>query len=1156
MLFVHRAERSDRLVAGLAELLAAPPADPFAPEVVAVPAKGVERWVAQRLSHVLGAARAGSDSPGSDAGGVCANVRFPHPAALVAEAVTAVTAVPPDRDPWAAPRLLWALLPVLDGCLDQPWARGLARHLGHGGDERDRPRPGRRLELASRLTRLYTAYGAARPALLRAWAAGDDVDGTGRRIDADLAWQAELWREVRTEIGSPAPAERLPEVCELLAADRGAVELPERLSLFGPTRLATDALNVLAAVARQRDVHLWLPHPSPVLWDRLAQVQPPGDGVVPRRDDPTRSAARSPLLASLGRDARELQHVLAVTAPDAVHRHLTSPARPATLLGRLQAALADDEPVPARTPAGPPDRSVQVHACHGPARQVEVLREVLVGLLADDPTLEPRDVLVMCPDIEDYAPLVSAFFGLDPEPGAAPGTSGPPAHHPGHLLRVRLADRSLRQTNPLLGVLGTVLALADSRLPASALVDLLSAGPVRRRFGFTDDDVATVEQWLVATGVRWGMDAGHREREGVGTLSAGTWQAGLDRILLGAAMSEDELDVLGPALPLDAVESTHVDLAGRLAELVERVAGLLARTEGRHRLDHWLRLLTDALDLLTAVGDADEWQDGQARRELAALADSAADRAARVQLDLADVRALLRDLLAGRPTRANFRTGHLTMCSLVPMRSVPHRVVCLLGLDDGRFPRSAGVDGDDLLARRPCVGERDPRSEDRQLLLDAVLAAGEHLVVLYTGADPRTNARRPAAVPVGELLDALDLLTPPDDPARQHVLVRHPLQPVDRRNFRPGALGPARPFSFDRLALNGAHRAAQPRRRHEPFAGVRLEPSAGDVALDDLVAFLTAPVRFFLTRRLGVTLAREERQLSDRLDLTLDPLSAWQVGDRVLRARLSGRSPAVCKRAEWRRGLLPPGQFGVRLVEATCAAVEPVVQLALPLRSAAAEQFDVDVPVGSAALTGTVAGVRGGRLVSVDWASLGPRHRMAAWVRLLALSAARPGSGWTAVTIGRGSDGPAVSYLDAVDGQRATDVLQALVDLYRRGTVAPLPLPPKSAAAYAAKRPAMNPPNAAAAARSRWDDSRNVPGERADAACVEVWGTDAPFDRVLREPPAPDEALWFPDEPTRFGVLARRLWQPLLEVERDALPAAVRSGLPVEQPPAIPPAAP
>ena len=231
-------------------------------------------------------------------------------------------------------------------------------------------------------------------------------------------------------------------------------------------------------------------------------------------------------------------------------------------------------------------------------------------------------------------------------------------------------------------------------------------------------------------------------------------------------MSADAQAWLDTTLPLDDVGSTRIELAGRFAEYVDRVRSVTDRLDGSRPLADWLGALGDGIDVLTRVGRDDGWQVGQVQRELAGVA-ADADTLADTALRLPDVRALLASHLAGRPTRANFRTGTLTVCTMVPMRSVPHRVVCLLGLDDGVFPRFGLADGDDVLARRPVTGERDVRSEDRQLLCDAILAATESLVVTYTGANEHTGQRRPPAVPLGELLDALDRTT--DAPVRAAI---------------------------------------------------------------------------------------------------------------------------------------------------------------------------------------------------------------------------------------------------------------------------------------------------------------------------------------------------------------------------------------------------
>ncbi len=671
------------------------------------------------------------------------------------------------------------------------------------------------------------------------------------------------------------------------------------------------------------------------------------------------------------------------------------------------------------------------------------------------------------------------------------------------------------------------------------MLDLAASPPVRRRFRFDDDDLERLRQWVAASGVRWGLDGEHREPFDLATIPQNTWRTGLDRILLGAAMAEDGLRWIDKALPLDDVDSSDIDLAGRLAELVDRLAITLDDLTGEHPLAHWLETLGTGMARLTDVSETDAWQQAQAQRELATVAKQAGDRAHTIPLTLTDVRALLADRLRGRPTRANFRTGELTMCSMVPMRSVPHRVVCLLGLDDGRFPRTASVDGDDVLARDPRVGERDQRSEDRQLLLDAILAAEDHLVVLYTGADPRTNAPRPPAVPVGEILDAVDALvsTSAGRPAREHVVVNHPLQPFDARNFVVGELGAdGRPFSFDLQSLAGAVRAGQSRVKPGPFLDPPLVPpdEPEELALDDLIAFLEHPAKAFLRQRLGVTLVGDDEELDDALAVELDPLNRWAVGDRLLHARLAGADALTCVQAEWRRQTLPPGELGRRVVDGVMAEVEPLVVASEELRTGATRTVDVAVDVAGRRLVGTVGRVHDGTIVRVEFSRLSGKHRLRAWAQLLALSVAHPDTDWTALTVGRDrSEGVAMSRLGPVNADTARQHLAELVQLRTQGLCAPLPLAVKTSAEYAAKRVNTTAANATALAAKEWASDR-YEAEQADPAHRLVWGDPAPFEVLLAEKAADNEQPvgWLSDEPHRFGALARRLWEPLRAAEK------------------------
>src|SRR3984885_2707330 len=734
MLHVHRAERADRLADGLAETLLDPLDDPFAADVVAVPTRGVERGLTQRLSTRLGTTAGLAD-------GVCANVEFPFPGRLILGSLAAATGIEPDHDPWLAERSVWPLLEVVDECLDEAWLATLALHLsGARGDPDDPPR---RFGVVRHIADLFDRYGVHRPDMLRAWAAGSgesDEDG----------WQAELWRRLRERMGQLSPAERLPDACARIREQPELLDLPRRLSLFGLTRMPRSYLDVLAAIAYTREVHMFVLHPSPMLWKQV-QSETASAIVTARRGDPTSTLPANRLLASWGRDVRELQLVIAAAGDAADHYHELREPEPRTLLAAIQtdvraARRPPGEPLPGAPDPRPvlesEDRSLQIHACHGRARQVEVLRDAVLHLLEEDPTLEPRDVIVMCPDIETFAPLIQATFGSgsrvdEDEDEDEDGRRADRARLPD--LRVRLADRSLRQTNPVLGGVSQLLALAHQRAAASQLLDLAAREPVRRRFRFDDDDLARMQDWVAASGIRWGFDGPHREPFKLGALEGNTWRSGLDRVLVGVAMTEEDRRLTGGVLPVDDVESGAIDLAGRFAEFVDRTRAAVDALSESQPIGRWAAAVARAADALTATSDRDFWQ----RRELQRILDDVAtesrsaspERVSASELELADVRALLADRLRGRPTRANFRTGHLTVCTLVPMRSVPHRVVCLLGLDDGVFPRQTAPDGDDLIARDPWIGARDTRSEDRQLLLDAVLAAEDRLIITYTGHD-------------------------------------------------------------------------------------------------------------------------------------------------------------------------------------------------------------------------------------------------------------------------------------------------------------------------------------------------------------------------------------------------------------------------------------
>ena len=473
MLHVHRSERADGLVGALAALLAEPLPDPFAPELIAVPTRGMERWLTQRLSTGLGV------TPGR-ADGVCANVEFPSPRRLADEAVAVASGIEPDADAWLPERLVWALLEVVDTSLHEPWLRSLADHLGATLDTADPARQARRFASVRHIAELFDRYALQRPG------DGPRVGGRARRrrhgreapAGRALAGGAVAAAARPRRAARPGGADRGPRA-RACARSPASSSCPTACRSSASPACPPGACRCCARSPPSATSTCSCCTPRP----RCGSASPARRPVVRRAEDVTRELPANRLLASWGQDVRELQLVAGPPA-DADHHHADRARRTARCSRASRPTCAPTARRPAPPLPGPPgraarargDRSIQVHACHGRARQVEVLRDAILHLLAEDPALEPRDVIVMCPDIETFAPLIGATFGAgeispeDDELEDLPEELRPPD------LRVRLADRSLRQTNA-----GARLRLAPARARRPAPDRLPGARPRRPR---------------------------------------------------------------------------------------------------------------------------------------------------------------------------------------------------------------------------------------------------------------------------------------------------------------------------------------------------------------------------------------------------------------------------------------------------------------------------------------------------------------------------------------------------------------------------------------------------------------------------------------------------------------------------------------------------
>ncbi len=1001
--------RLERLAAFLGERLAQPlPDDTLAPDTVLIPQPTLKRWLQQTLAlrH-----------------GIAANLDFVTPSEWVWRLLRAHRPDLPEHSPWERERLRWRLYALL-GARDLPVP--VRAHLQRAADGHAQEGALARWRLAEALAGAFDRYQAYRRDWLQRWERGDDADD----------WQAGLWR--RLVAGSHGVPHRAALIGDWLARHDGTGAappgLPPRLSAFGTIHVSPDVLRMLGVAAQTVPLDFYLPTPCAEYWgdveslrERLRHEGPEGlpAALADWQQD-------NPLLAAWGAAGRDISAQL--FAYDAVTpaQELDLSAEPESdhLLARLQRDVLRRR-APQTAPLDEDDASIQIHACHSRLREVEVLHDRLRALLDADETLAPRDIAVLAPDIGDYLPLVRAVFG-----GLPPGD---PRYIP-----YSLADRPQAQVHPLAGLFLGLLALPASRFTASELLDLLNVPAVARALELDAAAHERIARWFEDAGIRWGEDEDARVRAGVGRWREHSIAFGFDRLLLGYALGADAL--VGDVAAYPELEGQDAQLLDRIEAVFQRLRALAAWMRDPHPAREWQQRLAQDFIALLAPWPEDE-AEAQARRVVLDALDAFAEEAEDAgDLPAALVQAALAEQLEQPSPHQAFLAGGVTFAGMVPLRTVPFRVICLLGMDAEAYPRrEAGGDVnrlvDALQGRAPRrLGDRSVRDDDRFLFLQLLCAAGDVFYLSYGGRDARDGSVREPSALVSELLDVAQRYLPDGIDARERLLIEHPLQP-----FSPQAFGAGDPRRFSyRGEWLSAH--AQPAAQAEApwlpavLPAREIEPPDRDA----LQRFFAHPPRAFLRERMGLYFPREAAQQRDREPLGAEGLTRYQAVEALLEDL---RRDADELRA---RGLLPPGSEGEALaLQAGAIATQVAEQRAAalgaqPLRAVESRTgiaFRFDDVAGSTRVLATAGKLDG-------------KRRLRAGIDHLLL-ATQLGDEARTVLIGydaqanKGEGEVMRLMLGGIDAAQARARLDVLLALLHEGDRAPLPFLPKTSCAYA-----------------------------------------------------------------------------------------------------------
>jgi len=860
-----------RLADRLASSVAGTRQDPFASELVVVPSAGMQRWLEQQLSQRLG---------------VAANIAMPFPARFTAEIKGAVGHT---QDPWTIEAITAKILRAGG----DPAGSEAFRDLLNAGS------PLTRVPRARYIADLFDRYHVHRPAMISSWATNtgttaSDVDGVGQPLPAHQRWQPALWREVRGSLG-PSPPERLPTTLEHIAR-APLPTMPATVHVFGLAAMSPELRAIFEALASTTSVHVFTTVAS---W-AMVDSEPPWHHALLNTWGKTQHQAVTALLSPTSAipSVRPTLHRPPVPPP---------PSAPGTLLAAIQNQLRNNEPpapVAFHASADTGDVSLRFHGCSGDARQIEVLRDAILRLLRDNPDLTEGDIAVMCPRLDRFAPLIEAIWGPSAHHSSTNSSDSLPA------LRYSINASSLRSAAPLLDGVARLLHLLRERITHSQLTTFLGLDPVQLRFGLTDAyDLATVTGWLESTAMRWGLNPEQRAAHAQlpADYVAHTLDTTSHAVLASLALPADEIVPDGPATI--RVDLSSFELAGQMAEFVDSLTWAFATFCGEGPMKTWVPRILSAADRFFEVEPKERWQRDRLAEVLEDMAESATD----TPLALVDVTALYVDAISTRPGHRTFGTGAIIVDAPKALRTVPHRALCVLGFDDDAVPKSRPTD-DDLIAAAPLESDRSPIEDAKQQLLDAVLAARDHLVITFADTNIHTNAAIPPSVALQEFLDVAS--TTSGRPEKE-LIQRETRYAFSEKNFENP------PRSFDGAACEASlARRLRPvtldRSLPEPLEGLapvtRISPNA-------IVRAATRPVDVFASETLEMRFPRSSNQPGDVLPVEIRGLEGWAVGNGLLTKLIEAGAVDEAGIADeavieaWRHqqqaaGQLPPGALG------------------------------------------------------------------------------------------------------------------------------------------------------------------------------------------------------------------------------------------------------
>jgi exodeoxyribonuclease V gamma subunit len=956
----------------LAEFIKKPLAPPLDTEIIVVQSRGMERWISMELARRQG---------------ICANIDFPFPNTFLQLISRQLIPQMPEESPFEPGIMTFKIMKMLPACIDKPGFETLKTYLA--GTQKDL----KLFQLSEKISHTFDQYLVFRPEMIFKWESGHEDH-----------WQAQLWRQMvrgKEKVHRAWLRKRLfkeiknrlikiskqpGEAFRTNESISGTKSLPQRVSVFGISYLPPFYLQVFAEVSHLIPVGLFLMNPCREYWaDIVSDREIKRIRMKYSRPDPGSIELHlekgNRLLASMGAQGRdffdlissfdcEINEIFKTPAQNNILACIQSDIL--NLNDRGQAHPFDNSGVTCKDGSDnyQPDTSIQIHSCHSPMREMEVLHNNLLSMFEADPDLLPKDVIVMTPDIESYASFVRAVFDTQTD----------------NALRIpfSIADQSVRKESRIVDGFLAILDLKNTRFGIAQVMALLEFPGIKEKFNLSQSDIDILEHWIRDIGIRWGWDSENRMTFDLPGFPENTWKTGIQRLLLGYALPGMNKEMFAGILPYDHIEGDATLVLGKFLDFLHSLAVCIQTMDQSKTLIRWNTFLNRIIKdfflpdentdrelqmLQRTLDDISRWGDLSGFDE---------------KIELEAIRSCLTRQLDQTYLDSGFISRGVTFAAMLPMRSIPFKVICLVGMNNDLFPRELRPPGFDLLARHPKPGDRSRRNDDKYLFLETVLSARQKLYISYVGQSIQDNTLIPPSVLVSELIDYID---EGFGRAGKDVITHHRLQSFSPAYFKKDQ----KLFSYSREDLLAATSRYNPK---EPVRFIsELLPMSQEeydqwryLDVDTLVRFMIHPTKYLLQKRLGIYLEEGTPVLSEKENFELDALEQYQIGQDLLKNRLEGLDLKDLLPVQRAMGQLPHGNVGEVFYKKISIATNMFAnRVEIYTKGKTPASADIDIEIDEFKITGRLSDIYSSGYIHSRFTNTKPKDLLRSWIHHLVL---------------------------------------------------------------------------------------------------------------------------------------------------------------------------